>query len=360
MSSTTGSGKTDLSHLEAPLRDDVRRLGKILGRAISEDRGEPFLQRIEEIRSLAKAARNGGSSDWQRLSQFLADIPADDMVDVARAFNQFLNLANIAEQHHLTRPERDLAVELTLPDHPDLEATLANLDIELVLTAHPTEVLRRTMIQKYDAIADLLSLRDQEARTHERHHHTEQALARLIAEVWHTDEIRQTRPTPQDEARWGFAVVETSLWHALPDFLREVDTALVDRGLNPLPIDATPVRIATWMGGDRDGNPNVTAKVTSEVLRLGRWMAADLFLRDIDDLLASLSMRRCSEELSGLVGETPEPYRALLKQVRERLLSTRDWAAGQLAGEPASKDSLFLESEDLFAPLALCYRSLVA
>ena len=343
---------TSTRHLEAPLRDDVRHLGEILGRAVAEDRGEAFLQKIEDIRALAKSARNGDESDWQRLSQFLADIPAEDMVDVARAFNQFLNLANIAEQHHLTRPERDQAVQLELPDDPQLLHTLANLDIELVLTAHPTEVLRRTMIQKYDAIAALLTSRDQEGANH----HNEEALRRVIAEVWHTDEIRQTRPTPQDEARWGFAVVESSLWQALPDFLREVDQALVARGLDPLPIDAAPLRFATWMGGDRDGNPNVTAVVTAEVLMLGRWMAADLFLRDIDALLASLSMRRCSVELSQLVGPVDEPYRELLKQVRERLLATREWAADQtLPG-----DQVYLDNDELFATLELCYRSLVA
>ncbi len=350
------SALPSLSHLEAPLRDDVRWLGKILGRVIAEDRGESFLQKIEEIRALAKAARNEEESDWQRLSRFLADLQADDIVDVARAFNQFLNLANIAEQHHLTRPERDRAVELTLPDHPGLEETLANLDIELVLTAHPTEVLRRTMIQKYDAIAELLAARDREGKCRRN----EEALFRLIAEAWHTDEIRQTRPSPQDEARWGFAVVETSLWHALPDFLREVDSALTDRGLNPLPIDAAPLRFATWMGGDRDGNPNVTATVTGEVIVLGRWMAADLFLRDLGALHASLSMRRCSAELERVVGQVGEPYRALLKKVRDRLLRTREWAAGRLAETHADGASLYLESEDLFAPLAMCYRSLVS
>ena len=345
--------QTTTQHLEAPLRDDVRRLGETLGRAIAEDRGDAFIAKIEEIRALAKAARNGDSSDWRRLSEFLAAVPADDMVDVARAFNQFLNLANIAEQHHLTRPANDSRVTLDLPDQPELAQTLANLDIELVLTAHPTEVLRRTMIQKYDAIADLLALRDREG-VNERN---EQALLRLISEAWHTDEIRQTRPSPQDEARWGFAVVETSLWHALPEFLREVDAALTGRGLNPLPIDAAPLRFATWMGGDRDGNPNVTAPVTAEVLRLGRWMAADLFVRDLDALLASLSMRRCSAELSATVGAVDEPYRVLLKQVREQLIRTREWAAEESTSVP---NDVYLSSDELWQPLALCYRSLVA
>ncbi len=346
--------KHALHHLEAPLREDVRRLGELLGESIAADRGAAFLAQIEEVRALAKAARSGADADWQRLSQFLAAIPTEEMVDVARAFNQFLNLANIAEQHHLTRPQQDQAVQLTLPDHADLQTTLANLDIELVLTAHPTEVLRRTMIQKYDAIAELLWARDLEGKAATN----EQDLRRLIAEAWHTDEIRQTRPTPQDEARWGFAVLESSLWHALPDFLRELDTAMVERGLHPLPLDAAPIRFATWMGGDRDGNPNVTAAVTAEVLMLARWMAADLFLRDVDDLQASLSMRRCSDELRAEVGESVEPYRALLKQVRERLLRTREWAA-EPPGTEVAHDDIYYTGEQLMAPLLLCHRSLL-
>ena len=339
-------------HLEAVLRNDVRHLGEILGRVIARDRGEEFLQLVEDIRALAKDARNGGDSDWLKLSYFLASIPAGDMVDVARAFNQFLNLANIAEQHHLTRRDRDQAVTLDLPDHSDLMPTLLDLDIELVLTAHPTEVLRRTMIQKYDSITELLAIRDHEGETRQN----DAALTRLIAESWHTDEIRHARPAPQDEARWGFAVIETSLWHALPEFLRELDITLVDRGLGSLPIEAAPIRIATWMGGDRDGNPNVTATVTNEVLMLARWMSADLFLRDIESLLASLSMRRCSSELAALVGDVDEPYRELLKQVREKLVRTREWAA-ELDQTPI--DGIYMTDGELFEPLAICYHSLV-
>jgi len=346
----------DLKHLEAPLRDDVRQLGWLLGRVIADNRGEAFLERIERIRALAKDARNGAASEWARLSRFLADVPAEDMVDVARAFNQFLNLANIAEQHHLTRQHRDSSAELTLPEDDRLDETLDALDIELVLTAHPTEVLRRTLIQKYDAIAAVLAERDRGRAPED----TENALRRLIAEAWHTDEIRQTRPSPQDEARWGFAVVESSLWQALPRFMRELDDARSTRGLSPAPTDAAPVRFATWMGGDRDGNPNVTADVTREVLMLGRWMAADLFLRDVEVLQASLSMRACSEELIAVVGEVSEPYRELLKRVRGRLLRTRDWAAQLELTPPADPEAVYLNTRDLYEPLALCHRSLVA
>src|SRR5690606_33536443 len=203
---------------------------------------------------------------------------------------------------------------LELPDDARLAATVAELEIELVLTAHPTEILRRTLIQKYDAIARTLARRDRAEG--EMRAAAERVLERLIAEAWHTDEIRQSRPTPQDEARWGFAVVEQSLWHALPRLLRELDAALAALGQPPLPLTAAPIRFATWMGGDRDGNPHVTAEVTREVLMLSRWMAADLFLRDVETLQSALSMTRCSAELTAAVGPEREPYRALLRRVR--------------------------------------------
>ncbi|MFU1922212.1 phosphoenolpyruvate carboxylase, partial [Klebsiella pneumoniae] len=103
----------------------------------------------------------------------------------------------------------------------------------------------------------------------------QQRLQRLVAEAWHTDEIRKVRPTPVDEAKWGFAVIEHSLWQALPNVLRHVDEVLLRSTGERLPLTAAPLRFASWMGGDRDGNPNVTASVTREVLLLARWMAAD-------------------------------------------------------------------------------------
>ena len=126
-----------------------------------------------------------------------------------------------------------------------------------------------------------------------------------IAEAWHSDEVRHERPTPQDEAKWGYAVIEQSLWEALPRFLRQFDASLVASGRAPLDASATPIRFATWMGGDRDGNPNVTATVTREVLMLARWMAADLYLRDVDALQGSLSMTHANAALMQRAAELP-------------------------------------------------------
>ncbi len=116
---------------------------------------------------------------------------------------------------------------------------------------------------------------------------------REIAAIWETDEIRRQRPTPQDEARSGMNVIETTMWDALPRFMRTLDDASRARLGRPLPPHASPVQIGSWMGGDRDGNPNVTAHVTREVCLLARSMAADLFARDMATLHVELSMNSC-------------------------------------------------------------------
>jgi len=167
----------------------------------------------------------------------------------------------------------------------------------LVLTAHPTEITRRTLIQKYDHIAQLLQRRDDLRDGHPDLANIEQEISLIIDEIWHTDEIRQVRPTAVDEAKWGFAVIENSLWYAIPALLRDLDQELRARGSSALPLTAVPIRFSSWMGGDRDGNPNVTATVTREVLYLARWMAADWFLRGIELFRLQLSRREVATAL---------------------------------------------------------------
>src|SRR3989344_514112 len=185
-----------------------------------------------------------------------------------------------------------------------------------------------------------------------------QRLQRLIAEAWHTEEIRRSRPSPVDEAKWGFAVIEHSLWHAIPNVLRKADQVLHGATGLHLPLDAAPIRFASWMGGDRDGNPNVTASITREVLLLARWMAADLYLRDVDNLAADLSMQQASPALLARVGESAEPYRSLLKQLRERLRATRSWAQAALHEHVPASAAVLQDNRELLEPLTLCYQSL--
>ncbi len=359
--------------IDSRLREHVHLLGELLGSTMREQRGEEFLEKIERIRKGAKAARSGSDDGRQQLTDTLDQLSEDELLPVARGFNQFLNLANIADQYHLIRrrqSDEEPAFEeqmlasvlerLQVAGHnpQDLSQTVANLDIELVLTAHPTEVSRRTLIMKYDAIAQQLAALDHTDLTTAEREKIIAKLRRLIAEVWHTTEIRSAQPTPVDEARWGFAVIERSLWQAIPNVLRHIDTTLQAAGGDKLPITATPIRFATWMGGDRDGNPNVTARVTKTVLLLARWIAADLFLRDISRLTAELSMQDASAELLALVGESDEPYRVLMKKLRARLRKTRAELQDALSNGTALSADILHDTDELLAPLLLCYRSL--
>ena len=359
-----------MSDIDARLREDVHLLGELLGNTIREQYGDDFLDKIEQIRKGAKADRRGAGDE---LSSSLNQLQEHELLPVARAFNQFLNLANIAEQYQLihrrdesqpapfeSRVLPELLARLQAEGHSNesLARQLGRLEIELVLTAHPTEVARRTLIQKYDAIAAQLALQDHRDLTTAEREQIRQRLQRLIAEAWHTEEIRRTRPTPVDEAKWGFAVIEHSLWHAIPNYLRKADQALhAATGLR-LPLEAAPIRFASWMGGDRDGNPNVTAPVTREVLLLARWMAADLYLRDVDHLASELSMQQASPALQAKVGDSVEPYRALLKQLRDRLRATRQWAHTALSSSTPAPAEVLQNNRDLLEPLELCYQSL--
>ena len=358
------------------LRNHIRNLGELLGEAFSRDHGPSFLQTVEDIRLLAKNSRSLASSDGAAnvapILERLKTLPDDELLAVCRAFSQFLSLANIAEQiaslpspgepsaDHLATvfdkleaaASTDIAAASSAAS-ADLTEQLQAIRCELVLTAHPTEISRRTLIHKLDSIAAILqhSNSDGDIATAPR-----QQLSRLITEIWYTDEIRQTRPTPQDEAKWGFAVIENSLWQAIPLVQRRFDQLLEQATGNTRVPGHCNIRIASWMGGDRDGNPNVTAAVTREVLSLARWMAADLYIRDMDELLSQLSMGKASNALIAQVGtEAREPYRALIRPLRARLAATRDWAEGN---DRADGPAIMLEREALEQPLRLCYQSL--
>ena len=362
-----------MAEIDARLREDVHQLGELLGHTISVQHGAAFLDKIERIRKGAKASRRGSQEGAEQLSATLNQLDDDELLPVARAFNQFLNLANIAEQYHRVRRRApgeaqpfednmlaDLLQRLSNNGHKGeaLARQLGRLDIELVLTAHPTEVARRTLIQKYDAMAEQLAAGDHSDLSAAEREQVKQRLQRLIAEAWHTEEIRRSRPSPVDEAKWGFAVIEHSLWHAIPNVLRKADQVLHSATGLHLPLDAAPIRFASWMGGDRDGNPNVTATITREVLLLARWMAADLYLRDVDNLAADLSMQQASPALLARVGESAEPYRSLLKQLRERLRATRSWAQAALQEQVPAPVAVLQDNRELLEPLTLCYQSL--
>jgi phosphoenolpyruvate carboxylase len=368
-----------MAELPKPLRDDVRLLGELLGETLRRQESHALFETVERVRGLSKSARAGNTADFDALNEVLERMPVQEALPVARAFAHFLTLANIAEQHHRIRRRRvyerdpDAQPQVGSCDEtfgrlrragvpPEtLHQAVAGLQVELVFTAHPTEVTRRTLMQKHRRIADLLAMRDRADLTLPERDDLMHALRTEIAAAWETSEVRRERPSPIDEARSGLVVFEQTLWDTLPQYLRVLDRALVKHTGRALPLEAAPIRFGSWIGGDRDGNPAVTPQVTETVCLLTRWQAIALYVREVDALRSELSMRTGSEELRARTGGADEPYRALLRQARQRLVNARAWIESRLEGRPQPPSGPMTETtEDLLDPLRLCYRSLTA
>lgn len=353
------------SNYDSELKDTVRYLGTVLGETIKAQLGDEWLERIEQIRLDGRGSYQGDTDCSENLKQTFKTLSDSDLLTVGRAFAQFLNLGNIAEQEYNSAMNVDASID-TLFNHLDkaqlstenVEKAVAKLNIDLVLTAHPTEVTRRTLIHKHKELADCLQSIHQETLSDAERRRIETRIADLISQAWHTEEIRSERPTPVDEARWGFSVIENSLWEAVPQFLRELDERLQQDYQVSLPLDSAPVQFSSWMGGDRDGNPFVTAELTEQVLYLARKRAAKLFAGDFDRLQVELSMFDCSDELRQRVGDAHEPYRALLRPLVRRLQTTRDGINDLLSGNSVDKRDWVTNNDELLKPLLLCYESL--
>jgi len=380
-----------------PLREDVRLLGELLGDTLRAHEGDELFHLVEQVRTLAKRAHDGEGdrAEFQQLAEILRGLPLASAVPVARAFAHFLTLANIAEQHHRVRRRREYAHASHTPQPgscdetfprllaagippASLGAAVAALRIELVLTAHPTEIARRTVIQAHRRIADALAYRDRTDLTVTEQDAALDALRREIAIVWQTEESRDRPVSPLDEVRGGLVVFEQTLWATVPRFLRSLDRALHAATGESLPLDAAPIRFGSWIGGDRDGNPNVTPEVTRQATWLSRWMAAHLYLGDVTALRDELSITAATDDLRARAGKAPEPYRELLRDVIRRLEATRAWAAANLdgtakavpygsgasdsenVGHPFRGAAPYVTVAEFAEPLQLCHRSLVA
>ena len=331
------------------LRDDVRMLGGILGETLRQREGAELYETVERVRALSKSGRAGSDRDLDAVAGLLRELPVESTVPIARAFSHFLTLANIAEQHHRVRRRRAYQHDASAPPQrgsceetfarlmaggvtaDDLHAATASLRVELVLTAHPTTITRRTLIQKHLRIAGALARQDRVDITAPERQEIAELLRREIMAAWETDEIRPRRPTPVDEAIAGLLIFEQTLWDAVPRFVRSLDGALRAATGRPLALEAAPIHFGSWMGGDRDGNPTVTPRVTQLACLVARWMAADLYEREIGALRAELSMTVATPELRARAGGAREPYRAVLREVRDRLRATRDQLGGELA-----------------------------
>ncbi len=364
-----------------PLRDDVRLLGELLGETLQRHEGAAHFERVERVRALAKRRRTGpgrGGGDFEALAAELRAMPVDAALPVARSFAHFLNLANIAEQHHRMRRRRALqldprgrpqqaSVEEVLPRlraagiPPDaLYDAVCRLRIELVMTAHPTEIMRRTLQHKYNRIAAALAGLDRPDLTGSERAELLETMRREIAGAWHTEEVRRERPSPLEEVRSGMAVFEETLWNAVPQFCRSLDRTLREATGRGLPIDAAPVRFGSWIGGDRDGNPSVTPDVTRRACLMARATALSLYARDLEDLRFELSMSPATPELRARAEGAHEPYRAVLRTLQQRLDATRRAVDRDLRAESgdAPDPAALRTADDLAEPLLLCDRSL--
>lgn len=357
------------------MQDNVKLLGDLLGHTITLTEGQDMCDLVESIRRLSKAAHNGDVNAHKALVERLQNLKDEELLPVARAFNQFLNLTNTAEQYNSVSPHAlgstnpvdftDIYTKLKFSNIDDekIIKAIANISINLVLTAHPTEINRRSLINNLNQVDSCLAQLDHDDLADYKKADILRRLKQLIAQYWYTDEIRQSRPTPNEEAKWGYDVIETSLWEAVPAFIRELDDQISKVLPYSLPLNARPIHFSSWMGGDRDGNPNVTAKVTHDVLIDSRRRAAKLFLADIEILVKELSMAACTQEFRDYINdyEIQEPYRELMKRLRTRLRKTVAYLEDLAEGKNVVlTDDIIYKNEDLWEPLLASYNSLVA
>jgi len=371
----------------------VSLLGKILGIVVKEQEGLLLYNKIEEIRSLSKASRGTKSkkkiklNETRNFRQLISKInklkPKESLV-IARSFSKFLNFSNLAESLDSVHKIDEGSVQKAqgtnaftiLEDAIDrllkqksiskekFYQVAKSLKVDLVLTAHPTEVKRRTLIQKYTNVNNILEKFNKsrifklkniktETLAMERNLHEE------ITSIWKTDELKRSKPKPTEEAQWGLAVIEDSLWNAVPKICSRFNESVEAHTGKKLPIDFSPLVFGSWMGGDRDGNPNVTSKTTEEVILLSRWEAANLYEKEFTKIIQKLSMHECSRELKKRVGDSQEPYRAYLRPIRNKLKSTQKEIELFLNERKPLKESLLVKSiNEIINPLKVVYDSL--
>ena len=378
---------------DARLRTDIRLLGNLLGETLTRQEGKELLDLVEKVRALTKRIRgtDDQSSDQLaagELTELLANLDLNTAIQLVRAFSTYFYLANVAEQTHRLDEEGgrtdnrgwlastvDRVIAADIPQEV-IDEVVGRLELRPVFTAHPTEAARRSILTKTTQVADLLEERSDPRLSEADRDRIDRRLAELIDLMWQTDELRRERPTPVDEARSAIYYFNELFSDVAADLLDELDFQVGRIGVD-LDLAATPLRFGTWVGGDRDGNPNVTPDVTMEVLQIqhdhalrGLISAIEQLATDMssshkivpvsDELVASLD---ADAELLPAVHQTyaqlsaEEPYRQKLGFVHTRLHNTRNRLLEDAAHRPGLD---YAGPQELVEELLVIRRSLEA
>lgn len=337
------------------LRDLIRFLGKHLGTVIIEQAGEKLFAQEEEIRLAARAVRKDFSEEkFAALARCTSGLPIESAVTMLRAFTVYFQLANLAEQYYTLRKARE---DRDQKGHPGSVATavsellqrglntrqiaelLERIQIMPVITAHPTEAKRRTVLDLLHRLSHVVNIIASASVTDDERARLSEQLLSEITTLWQTDEVRSSKITVMDEVKNGNFYLETTIFQTVPRLIESVEEALSGSSSDASPIPSRLLRIGSWIGGDRDGNPFVTAAVTQETLLYQRDMAIDLYEKACDKLLdhfsqsdrrvgvsanliASIAADRARfTEIDEMLADryTHEPYRAKFFILRARL-----------------------------------------
>ena len=379
------------SEKDLPLRDDIRLLGRILGDTVREQEGETVFDIVERIRRTSIRFRREEDDAARRdLEDTLNSLSRDRTMKIIRAFSFFSHLANIAEDQHHIRRTRAHALASAAPrvgtmahalgralasgvSSAELRSFFATALVSPVLTAHPTEVRRKSAIDREMQVARLLADRDRGELTAEETATIDEALRRSVLTLWQTNIVRRTRLAVLDEVLNGLAYYDYTFLRELPRFytvledqLRSIDPARNNSEVPPF------LRIGAWIGGDRDGNPFVTAEVLRQTVRMQSNRALGFYLDELhllgSELSLDASLVRTSEELRKLAEGSPdrsphrrdEPYRRAISGIYARLAATA-WALDRFeaprnaVGEAPAYETV----GELQADLDILHRSLV-
>lgn len=369
--------KRDLYYERIPtklLREDIRLLGTFLGKVIKDQEGEVFFKIVEKLRLLSKTTLFdiNKSKVFSRISKEIEKLKPEYIFKLTRSFSHILNLMNLAESLDASRKLNEFGnpyfknknqsffiediIESLFKNKSISNKKIYNqakdLDIGIVLTAHPTEVKRRTLIQKYANLIDLMEQRHLYKKYPAKVVEIDRKIYTEITIIWKTDDLKRSKPSPLDEAKWGLAVIEDSLWDTIPKVYKRLNDIFRKNSGKDLPRNFNPIQFGSWMGGDRDGNPNVTSEVTKKVILFSRWQAAKLYEKELTKLIQDLSISECSNKIKKFTGETFEPYRVYLRPIRDKLRLTHQLIERHLKDKkPLDEKKLLRSKNEILKPL---------